>query len=120
MTKTLVRHAVEIAEVPVYRLLGCEVTYHTGGLPQPGDTIEYEISVDGHIKVGDVRIMQFHSTGRIAGRPILSMRNAQAGFFSDEELENAGGVVWDPSRDTPCPSPRLDQVRGGCASRPPI
>ena len=30
-----------------YRLLGCELVFH-GELPQPGDTLQYEIKVDGH------------------------------------------------------------------------
>src|SRR5262249_50051301 len=38
----------------VYRLLGCELTAH-GELPRVGDTLTYEIHVDGHANQGDVR-----------------------------------------------------------------
>jgi hypothetical protein len=42
-----------------YRLLGCELTYH-GSLPKPGETLVYEIDVDGHANQGDVRLFFFH------------------------------------------------------------
>jgi hypothetical protein len=42
-----------------YRLLGCELTYH-GSLPKPGETLRYEIDVDGHANQGDVRLFFFH------------------------------------------------------------
>ena len=43
----------------VYRLLGCRLTY-SGGLPRPGDTLHYEIHIDGHANLGDTRIFFFH------------------------------------------------------------
>ena len=42
-----------------YRLLGCELMYHDD-LPQVGDTLCYDIHVDGHAKHGDVRLFFFH------------------------------------------------------------
>ncbi len=50
----------------VYRLLGCELTYH-GELPKPGDTLVYDIHVDGHAKQGDIRLFFFHYDCRING-----------------------------------------------------
>ena len=41
----------------VYRLLGCDLTFH-GDLPAPGDTLTYDIYVDGHAKTGDVTYPQ--------------------------------------------------------------
>src|SRR5690606_24900781 len=35
----------------VYRLLGCDLTYH-GGLPAVGDTMRYQIQIDGHAAQG--------------------------------------------------------------------
>ncbi|MDY6935445.1 MAG: beta-ketoacyl synthase N-terminal-like domain-containing protein [Spirochaetota bacterium] len=78
----------------VYRLLGCDLVYY-GSPPKVGDTLCYEIYVDGHANVGDVRIFFFHYDCRINGEIRLSVRNAQAGFFSDEELANSGGVLWE-------------------------
>ena len=43
----------------VYRLLGCELTFH-GQLPAIGETLRYEISIDGHARHGDVGLFFFH------------------------------------------------------------
>ncbi|MGE3934688.1 MAG: beta-ketoacyl synthase N-terminal-like domain-containing protein, partial [Rhodospirillaceae bacterium] len=91
----------------VYRLLGCDLTYH-GSLPQAGDTLHYDIRIDAHARQGDVRLFFFHYDCTIAGVPKLTVRNGQAGFFSDDELARSGGVLWDADSATPTPSPRLD------------
>jgi acyl transferase domain-containing protein/3-hydroxymyristoyl/3-hydroxydecanoyl-(acyl carrier protein) dehydratase/1-acyl-sn-glycerol-3-phosphate acyltransferase len=78
----------------VYRLLGCEATYH-GELPKPGDTLVYEIHIDGHAEQGDVRLFFFHYDCRINGELRISVRHGQAGFFTYEELANSGGILWD-------------------------
>jgi 3-hydroxymyristoyl/3-hydroxydecanoyl-(acyl carrier protein) dehydratase/1-acyl-sn-glycerol-3-phosphate acyltransferase len=113
----------------VYRLLGCDLTYH-GSLPAPGDTLRYEIHVDGHASQGDVRLFFFHydchahteqagmpaSTG--AGRPQLSVRNGQAGFFTDEELADSAGVLWDAATGEHLGDARVDPPAVKCqASR---
>jgi acyl transferase domain-containing protein/3-hydroxymyristoyl/3-hydroxydecanoyl-(acyl carrier protein) dehydratase len=95
----------------VYRLLGCELTFH-GGLPRPGETLAYEIHVDGHAKHGDIRLFFFHYDCLIDGKLRLSVRNGQAGFFTDEELAHSKGVVWDPqtaeyNRDAPLHKPSV-------------
>lgn len=79
----------------VYRLLGCDLMYY-GEPPRVGDTLCYQIHVDGHANLGATRIFFFRYDCRINGELRLSVRNAQAGFFSDEELANSGGVLWDP------------------------
>ncbi len=99
----------------VYRLLGCTLTYH-GDLPQAGETIRYDIHVDGHAKHGDVRLFFFHydcfttdpSAPDGLGRPILSVRGGQAGFFTDAELEDSAGILWTPEEQEVVASPRLD------------
>ena len=91
----------------VYRLLGCELTYH-GHLPLAGETLRYEITVDGHAAQGPVRLFFFHYDCEVAGRRQISVRGGQAGFFTNEELADSGGVLWDPATETPKPSPRLD------------
>lgn len=79
----------------VYRLLGCDLTYH-GGLPAVGDTMRYEIQIDGHAAQGDVRLFFFHYDCFINDPVRFSVRNGQAGFFSDEELAASEGILWTP------------------------
>ncbi len=93
----------------VYRLLGCELTWR-GGLPEPGDTLTYDIHVDGHAHQGDVRLFFFHYDCRIDGEVRLEVRHGQAGFFTDRELAESAGVLWDPLEETP-PEGRLDSPR---------
>jgi 3-oxoacyl-(acyl-carrier-protein) synthase/3-hydroxymyristoyl/3-hydroxydecanoyl-(acyl carrier protein) dehydratase/1-acyl-sn-glycerol-3-phosphate acyltransferase len=90
-----------------YRLLGCELMYH-GGLPTVGDTLQYDIHVDGHAKHGDVRIFFFHYDCRVDGAIRLSVRQGQAGFFTTEELAASAGVLWDAETAERVENPRLD------------
>jgi len=91
----------------VYRLLGCELTYH-GGLPRAGETLAYEIEVDGHAQQDAVRLFFFHYDCRVDGRPRLSVRGGQAGFFTDEELAETGGVLWEAETAEHDEDARLD------------
>ncbi len=84
----------------VYRLLGCELEFH-GDLPRAGETLRYDIRVDGHARHGDVRLFFFSYDCSVEGRRRLSVRNGQAGFFSDEELRGSAGVVWDAAGALP-------------------
>ncbi len=79
----------------VYRLLGCDLMYY-GEPPRAGETLCYQIHVDGHANIGDTRIFFFRYDCRISGKLRLSVRNAQAGFFSDKELANSKGILWSP------------------------
>jgi len=99
----------------VYRLLGCEMTYHEGGLPKVGDTLRYDIHIDGHARMGEVGLFFFHYDCRIGDRLVLSVRNGQAGFFTDSELANSGGVLWSAEEDRPRDGARLDPLP--CPSR---
>ena len=76
-----------------YRLLGCELMYHDD-LPQVGETLRYDIHVDGHAKHGDVRLFFFHYDCRINGAPRLTVRDGQAGFFTKQELGDSAGILW--------------------------
>ena len=91
----------------VYRLLGCELTYH-GGLPSDGDTLKYDIHMDNHATQGDIRLMFFHYDCRIDGEVRLSVRKGQAGFFTDQELAESDGCLWTPESQEITDSPRLD------------
>ncbi|MGB0589602.1 MAG: beta-ketoacyl synthase N-terminal-like domain-containing protein [Myxococcota bacterium] len=91
----------------VYRLLGCDLTYH-GRLPVPGETVTYEIHIDGHARMGPMRIFFFHYDCRVDGELRLTVRNGQAGFFSEDELANSGGVLWSAEKDEPIQNARVD------------
>jgi 3-hydroxymyristoyl/3-hydroxydecanoyl-(acyl carrier protein) dehydratase/malonyl CoA-acyl carrier protein transacylase len=85
----------------VYRLLGCEITFHEGGLPRVEDTLGFQIEITGHAELGGVRMFFFQYDCRTNDRLAFSVRNGQAGFFTDEELAHSKGVIWDAARDAP-------------------
>ncbi|MEU8528853.1 beta-ketoacyl synthase N-terminal-like domain-containing protein, partial [Streptomyces sp. NPDC048629] len=88
----------------VYRLLGCELTYH-GSPPTVGETLRFEIHIDGHGEHDGVRIFFFHYDCYVDGELRLSVRDGQAGFFTDEELAATRGVLWDPHDELPPAAP---------------
>lgn len=94
----------------VYRLLGCELTYH-GELPRTGETITFDIHLDGHAAQGDVRLMFFHYDCMNGSRKQLTVRNGQAGFFTDAELAGSAGCLWTPEGQEIVANPRLDPPR---------
>ncbi|MFT7580541.1 MAG: acyl transferase domain-containing protein/3-hydroxymyristoyl [Myxococcota bacterium] len=102
-----------------YRLLGCELTYH-GDLPRVGDTVRYDIHVDGHARQGDKRLFFFHygcvvDDGGLGGpRPQLTVREGQAGFFSAAELADSDGCLWTPEATTLAENPTLDPPAIAC------
>ncbi len=100
----------------IYRLLGCEMIYH-GGLPKVGDTLCYDIHVDSHARHGDVGMFFFHYDCRVDGRPRMTMRNGQAGFFTNEELADSEGVLW--SAETGVHTPDTEARRDAPAVRTP-
>lgn len=84
----------------VYRLLGCEVTFH-GSPAKPGETLTYDIHIDGHAKHGDVRLFFFHSDCKAGSEKRLTVRGGQAGFFTDAELAASAGILWNPAETRP-------------------
>jgi len=94
----------------VYRLLGCELTYH-GDLPKLGETLRFQIELDGHAAQGDVRLMFFHYDCVNGDRPQLSVRQGQAGFFTDQELADSAGCLWSPEAQEIVPQARVDAPR---------
>jgi 3-hydroxymyristoyl/3-hydroxydecanoyl-(acyl carrier protein) dehydratase/malonyl CoA-acyl carrier protein transacylase len=99
----------------VYRLLGCELTFH-GSPPLPGDTLRYEIHIDDHAELGGVRLFFFHYDCYVGDELRLSVRRGQAGFFTDAELAATAGVLWNPEPDPP-PAPVDPCVVVGAARR---
>lgn len=91
----------------VYRLLGCDLTF-TGELPRAGETLRYDIRIDAHANTGATRLFFFHYDCYIGDRLMISVRNGQAGFFSDSELAQSGGVLWNAAEDAPKGDARRD------------
>jgi len=91
----------------VYRLLGCELTYH-GDLPMAGETLRYDIRLDGHAARGDAPLMFFHYDCQNGDRPQLSVRKGQAGLFTGAELAASTGCLWSPEEQEIVSQPRLD------------
>lgn len=98
-----------------YRLLGCDLMYY-GSPPKVGDTLCYQIHVDGHANMGAQRMFFFHYDCRVNGELRLSVRNGQAAFITPEEAENAGGVLWKPEtgEHKPLEDVRLDPPEVVC------
>ncbi len=67
---------------------------------------------------GAVRLFFFHYDSWTSGpnaptRPQLSVRNGQAGFFTDEELDESAGILWNPADDVPAQDAPLAGPRPG-------
>ncbi len=75
-----------------YRLLDAKVTFHRT-LPEPGETIEYHIEIDRFLKQGDIYLFFFHYNGYINDQLMISMRDGCAGFFTEQEVKNSGGII---------------------------
>jgi PfaB family protein len=84
----------------VYRLLGCELTYH-GSPAAAGETLSYEIHVDRHAEHDGVRLFFFHYDCHVGGELRMTVRDGQAGFFTDDELASTEGLRWDPAQVVP-------------------
>ncbi|MCA9796757.1 MAG: type I polyketide synthase, partial [Candidatus Eremiobacteraeota bacterium] len=89
----------------MYRLLDATVQFHRG-LPQPGERIVYDIRIDRFVRQGDVYLFFFEFDGSIDGQKLITMRNGCAGFFTDEEIENSGGIVLTADDKRPTPGKR--------------
>ncbi len=75
-----------------YRLLDAVVEFHRG-LPQPGDVIRYEIEIEKFVRHGDTFLFFFNFKGYIDNLLLITMRDGCAGFFTDEEIKNSGGII---------------------------
>jgi len=75
-----------------YRLLDATVTFHSA-LPCPGDTIRYDIRIDKFVRQGDTYLFFFRFEGAINGRPLITMTDGCAGFFTHAEVTKSGGII---------------------------
>jgi len=75
-----------------YRLLDAAVTFHDA-LPARGRTIRYEVTIDGFFRQADTILFRFRFDASVDGRPLLTMRDGCAGFFTRAQLEAGEGLV---------------------------
>jgi len=83
-----------------YRLLDAVVTFHCG-LPRPGDTIRYEIAIDRFVRQGETWMFFFRFEGFIGDQHLITMRDGCAGFFTEAEVHNSGGIILTESEREP-------------------
>lgn len=98
----------------VYRLLDAVVTFHDE-LPRAGATIHYDIHIDHFFRQEQTHLFRFRFEATVNGRPLLTMRDGCAGFFTPEELAAGRGVVQTEFQKQPRPGerdPRIPLVPG--------
>ena len=76
----------------VYRLLDAVVTFHSE-LPVPGQIIQYDIRILRFFRQGDTWLFRFQFDSTVNGRPLMTMREGTAGFFTQGELDAGKGIV---------------------------
>jgi len=99
-----------------YRLLDAAVTFHRD-LPRPGETIRYDIRIDRFVRRGETYLFFFQYDATIGGEPFMTMRDGCAGFFTNEEIEQSGGLVLSADDKAPA-SGRRDASWRDMAPRP--
>jgi 3-hydroxymyristoyl/3-hydroxydecanoyl-(acyl carrier protein) dehydratase len=75
-----------------YRLLDAEICFHRG-LPQPGETIRYDIHIDKFVRHEETYLFFFRFEGFIGNQHLITMTNGCAGFFTELEVRNSGGII---------------------------
>ena len=85
-----------------YRLLDATVRFHRE-LPQPGETIRYAIEIEKFVRQGETYLFLFHFKGTIGGRPLITMTDGCAGFFTPEEVAGSGGIILTDEEKKPRP-----------------
>lgn len=110
LTKWLEAELVDEQE-RVYRMLGCELTLH-GSPAMPGDTLRYELHLDGHAERDGAQLFFFHYDCYIGDELRMTVRNGQAGYFTDTDTDTepneSQSVLWDPESIAPDPNTVVD------------
>ncbi len=75
-----------------YRLLDAAVEFHRS-LPVPGETVRYDIRIHKFIRQGDTYLFLFSFKGFIGDTPLITMTDGCAGFFTESEVRNSGGII---------------------------
>lgn len=92
-----------------YRLLDAVVEFHRS-LPVPGETIRYEIEIDRFVKQGPTYLFFFSFKGYIGTSHLITMTDGCAGFFTEEEVKNSGGIILGEKDRRPEPGIRKPDV----------
>ena len=82
----------ETQGLAVYRLLDAVITFHAE-LPHPGQVIQYDIRILRFFRQGETWLFRFQFDSTVNGRPLLTMREGTAGFFTQSELDAGKGIV---------------------------
>ena len=90
-----------------YRLLDATVTFHRG-LPQPGDVVRYDIHIDRFVRQGETYLFFFRFEGTVGGRPVVTMADGCAGFFTAQETAESSGIVLAADEHAQTPGVRAD------------
>ncbi|MEE9295732.1 MAG: hypothetical protein V3W34_12320 [Phycisphaerae bacterium] len=85
-----------------YRLLDATVTFHRH-LPQPHETVRYDIRIDRFVRQDETYLFFFRFEGTIDGQPVLTMADGCAGFFTEKETAESGGIVETADETAPPP-----------------
>jgi 3-hydroxymyristoyl/3-hydroxydecanoyl-(acyl carrier protein) dehydratase len=93
---------LQVKGLRTYRLLDASVQFHRG-LPLPGDVIRYEIEIERFVRQGQTWLFFFHFIGSIGGELLITMKNGCAGFFTEMEVKNSGGIILTESELQPVP-----------------
>lgn len=75
-----------------YRLLDAQIQFYRG-LPRPGDTIRYDIHIDKFVRQEQTYLFFFRFDGFIGDEHLITMTDGCAGFFTEEEVRNSGGII---------------------------
>jgi PfaB family protein len=76
----------------VYRLLDSTLSF-CGELPLEGETVRYDISINRFVRMGETLLFFFGYKSYVNDRLILELKDACAGFFTQQELDRSGGIV---------------------------
>jgi 3-hydroxymyristoyl/3-hydroxydecanoyl-(acyl carrier protein) dehydratase len=96
---------LKVKGLRTYRLLDAKVSFHRQ-LPQPGDTIRYEIHIDKFIRQQDTYLFFFRYEGYIGDSHLITMTDGCAGFFTAKEVEESGGIILTTSETASMPGKR--------------
>ncbi|MCE9533679.1 MAG: hypothetical protein K8T89_21515 [Planctomycetes bacterium] len=95
----------ETRGLAVYRLLDAVITFH-GPLPSVGDLIRYDIRIDHFFRQGETHLFRFRFDSTVDGKPLLTMTEGCAGFFTAEDLAGGKGIVKTELDRRPMPGKR--------------
>jgi len=96
---------LEVKGERAYRLLDATVSFHRG-LPEPGEVIRYEIEIEKFVRQGDTWLFFFHFDGFIGNEHLITMTDGCAGFFTEEEIRNSGGILLTEEEKMPAAGKR--------------